>query len=86
MSRRAITLDEARRAYVHRFTCDHVPAWAMRARPDGRFYAPHYASDSEWYGATIFPGERHLSRRSRHCQSDGQTWPHGTALDQPFKR
>jgi hypothetical protein len=34
-------------AYVHRFTGDHKPAWALRPRQDGSAYPLQFASDAE---------------------------------------
>ena len=81
---RAITLNEARNKYPHRYTLEHVPAWARKAREDGTYYAPQYRSDAEWYENTTFPGEGHIPKRSRHCESTGCTWPMGQALTQPL--
>jgi hypothetical protein len=66
--------------YPHRFTMDHVPAWASVERPDGSFYAPQWASDREWYAATTFPGEPGLHGNAKHCASGPCTWPLGQAL------
>lgn len=82
--KRPVTLATARAQYVHRYTLEHVPDWARRpCEGNGRFYAPQYRSDAEWYAATKFPGEGGLSRRSDHCESFGQTWPFGKWLKKP---
>jgi hypothetical protein len=81
---RSLTFEQARATYPHRFTCEHVPRWALRQRDDGTFYAPQYRTDSEWYERTTFPGERHLSKRSPYCESSGQSWPLGQSLPAPF--
>lgn len=81
---RAITFEEAKRLYVHRFTLEHVPVWARKPRPNGTFYAPQFRSDAEWYANTLFPGEGYVSRRSRYCETSGQTWPLGQALTAPL--
>lgn len=86
------TFEKAKLQYVHRFTLDHVPAWAREQREDGTYYAPHFASDREWYDNTIFPGEPgHPDNQTGHyrpksCYTTGQTWPLGQALEQPFTR
>lgn len=75
--------------YVHRFTAEHVPGWA---RGDtgfpGRFYAPQFASDREWYDHTTFPGEEgHLALGDRDsCHTSGQTWPFGQWLPEPYRK
>lgn len=77
---RKITLEEAKRQYVNRYTMEHVPTWARKARPDGLFYAPQYRTDAEWYANTTFPGEEgHIGGKS-HCFSTGATWPLGKEL------
>ena len=76
----ALTLAQAQAQYPHRFTLEHVPAWAKLRAPNGRFYAPQYRTDSEWFALTRFPTDR----RERYCTSSGQTWPMGLWLDQPL--
>lgn len=90
MTARPLTLAEARARYVHRFTLEHVPAWARVAHDHTElgavFYAPQYASDAELYALTIFPGEGDLGPRSRYCESGGQTWPLGQGfLTAPYR-
>lgn len=77
---RPLTLAQACAQYPHRFTMDHVPAWARDQREDGTFYAPQFRSDAEWYELAKFPGEGGLSRRSRYCTSGAPTWPLGKSL------
>jgi hypothetical protein len=81
---RPITFDQAKARYVHRYTMEHVPVWA-RAAHAGRYYAPQYRSDREWYDATLFHGESPLATH-KHCYSSGQTWPLGQWLAAPFQR
>lgn len=81
---RPLTLKQAQASYPHRFTMEHVPAWALHRRSDGTYYAPHYRSDQEWYERTKFPGEAGIHPSVRHCQSDDNTWPLGKALDKPY--
>ena len=90
---RAISFEEAKRSYIHRYTMEHVPQW-VRDRPTPRhsggtsdqYYAPQFRTDREWYDATTFPGEGELDRRSQHCETSGQTWPLGTWLDAPYQK
>lgn len=81
-----MTFDEAKRRYVHRFTMEHVPAWARKVREDGTYYAPQYRSDREWYENTVFPPQHPLGKRCRDCYSTGQTWPLGKAMAYPYKK
>lgn len=76
-----VTFAAAKAQYPHRFTMEHVPAWAREPAPSGKFYAPHFRSDREWYDNTEFPAPR---SRARHCYTSGQTWPVGRWLDTPF--
>jgi hypothetical protein len=83
---RKITFEHATACYVHRFTMDHVPAWARKVAPNGKYYAPQYASDHQWYENTAFYGEAgHLGDKT-HCHTSGQTWPLGQWLDKPYIR
>lgn len=79
-----LSFREACAIYVHRFTMEHVPQWARKQRDDGTYYAPHYASDKEWYDNTVFPPHNPISKKD--CWSSSQTWPLGKALDQPYTR
>lgn len=80
--------------YIHRFTMEHIPAWATR-RPcdDGGdatwYYAPQFFSDREWYDSTVFPGEpghSAISKRVTSCYATGQTWPLGQHLAAPYTK
>lgn len=84
MTKRIISFDEACRKYVHRFTFEHMPQWAMKPL-DGteKYYAPQYASDSTWYDRTLFPGESALACNG-FCYSTAQQWPLGKWLAAPF--
>jgi hypothetical protein len=91
------TFQQACAKYVHRYTMEHVPAWARKPldrsqlvvnKPadEGDYYAPQFRSDLEWYENTLFPGEPgHIGRRT-HCYTTGQTWPLGQWLHQPYAR
>jgi hypothetical protein len=82
------TIEQAKREYVHRFTMEHVPAWAAKPMPNGTHYAPQYASDAEWYANTLFPGEEGNphSPRLGACYSTNPTWPLGHFLTEPYRR
>lgn len=96
MEERKLSFEQACRMYLHRFTMDHVPNWALEPRlypnelPDGRtvarFYAPHFRSDREWYENTKFPGERGWLGIGSECYTTNLTWPLGKSLNQPFKK
>jgi hypothetical protein len=77
---RAIGFNEACHRYVHRYTMEHVPEWATRPAADGRYYAPQYRTDREWYENTIFPGEGYLHYHAKHCESRNQSFPMGQWL------
>ncbi len=81
------TLAQARAQYMYRYTMEHVPAWAREPMPNGRYPAPHFRTDAEWFDHTKFPGEPGLHGNCRHCQTLDQTWPLGSApLAAPFAR
>lgn len=67
---------EARRRYVHRFTGEHVPAWARQPRPDGTAYPVQFADDADWLANTDFPVTKAgaLASRPSDCRSR-PTWP-----------
>jgi hypothetical protein len=70
--------------YVHRYTMEHRPAWAMEPAPNGKYYAPQFRSDREWYTSTRFPGEPgHPTGFKGICYTTGQTWPLGEWLERP---
>lgn len=65
--------------FVHRYTMEHKPQWAMRPRNNGAPYKPHFASDAEWLANTTFhvTNAGAISGRHNHCETTGQTWPQG---------
>lgn len=85
---RKITFETAKAVYTNRYTMEHVPEW-IRKNPmcegNGKFYAPGYASDRQWYDNTTFPGEGHIHPRCQYCESNNQTWPLGQWLDAPYQ-
>lgn len=82
---RPLSFEEACRSYVHRFTKDHVPAWALHPIGENldKYPAPHYASDKEWYDNTEFMGEGTVATR-KYCRSMNESWPCGKFLDKPY--
>jgi hypothetical protein len=81
---RPITFEQAKAQYVYRYTMEHVPAWALRTSETGKYYAPQYSTDAEWYDNTRFPGEHEVGAHDGHCMSTNQSWPLGHWLDAPF--
>jgi hypothetical protein len=73
--------DDCLRQFVHRFTKQHVPAWANKEWKDGITYPVQFASDAEWLSYTFFEvtvkGE--LSKRVHYCESS-PTWPDNPEL------
>lgn len=72
---------EALSAFVHRYTRDHVPAWARTADPKAfpnGVYPVKFASDADWLANTMFAVTRKglLDKRVKHCESS-PTWPDG---------
>lgn len=99
MPARAISLEQARNQYPHRFTMEHVPSWAKwpakhtKGEHAGKVmhYAPQYRTDREWYEHTAFPGEPGhpaygilSAHKETQCHTTGQTWPMGQWLEQPY--
>jgi len=67
---------QATATYVHRYTKEHVPAWAVQ---DGNSVVL-FASDEDWLAHTNFPlnGDGSL-RTTTPCMSS-PTWPHNPEL------
>lgn len=82
---RKMALGEACAKFVHRYTMEHVPAWARVQAPNGKFYAPQFRSDAEWYRNTRFAGEPGHFGRAHECYTTGETWPLGEWLDAPHR-
>jgi hypothetical protein len=80
---RKLTFHQACAQYVHRYTMEHVPTWARKPAPNGKYYAPHFSTDREWYEKTKFVGESELADKY-HCYTSGESWPKGQWLDAPF--
>lgn len=76
------SFNTAKAQYQHRFTMEHVPQWANTPH-NGKYYAPQYRTDKEWYEKTLFPGEPG-SLFDDACYSTGQSWPLGQWLDKPY--
>ena len=79
------TLEKARAMYPHRYTMEHVPNWARMPADKGKFYAPQFRTDAEWYAATLFPGDAGHHGFKDSCMTDAQTWPLGQWLDAPYR-
>lgn len=72
----------ALRAYVHRYTGDHTPAWAKHTtRPDGREYVVQFRDDAEWLANTFFRvrNDGTLAVSVYNCESH-PTWPNNPEL------
>ena len=78
------TFEQATAQYVHRFTLDHMPTWALRPAANGQYYAPQFASDREWYNHTYFRGDPLWIGQGSDCYTSGQTWPLGRWLTAPY--
>ena len=78
-----LSFEQAKAKYVHRFTMEHVPTWASKPAPNGKYYAPQFSSDLEWYDNTLFPPQNPYSRKD--CHTSGQTWPIGQWLDSVYR-
>lgn len=82
---RKLTFEAAKAQFVNRYTMENVPRHAQTPAANGKFYAPQYASDKEWYDRTFFKGENELAT-ARHCYSTNPSWPVGQWLDAPFNK
>ena len=72
-------------AYVHRFTGDHKPNWALRGRRDGSPYHVQFANDADWLHHTKFVVTENgrLDHRYKECFSS-PTWPDDPELRRPI--
>lgn len=75
--------NRARATYPHRYTMEHIPAWARKPAPNGKYYAPQFRTDREWFENTKFPPD---SYDENHCYTSNETWPLGQWLDQPYRK
>lgn len=91
---RKISFEKARGEYTNRYTMEHMPLWARaphvltiagQSTPTGKFYAPQFRTDREWYDNTRFRGEEGWIGIGTDAYTTGQTWPLGQWLDTPFE-
>lgn len=71
-------------AYIHRYTKDHKPAWALWPWKDGKPYPVQFASDADWLANTRFgvtPTGK-IDTRLKYCESS-PTWPDNPELRDP---
>jgi hypothetical protein len=79
-----LSFEDAKRQYIYRYTMEHIPGWARRpCEGNGKFYAPQYSTDREWYDKTQFPPD---SGHKTDCCSSDQSWPLGQWLDKPYMK
>ena len=83
MRNRSISFEQAKACFVHRYTSEHVPEWAKQQLNNGKYPAPQYATDLEWYNNTLFENESALASK-KQCYSTSPSYPLGTYLDKPF--
>lgn len=62
--------------FVHRFTGNHHPNWAIKEWKDGKPYPLQFADDNDWLDNTMFAvrTDGSLDNRVKHCFSS-PTWP-----------
>jgi hypothetical protein len=84
----SIDQEKVKRMFVNRYTCKHVPTWAMQIREDSTYYAPQYINDADWLAHTQFKitNTGNLDMRYCTCLSSDPTWPLGQSLKSPFNK
>jgi hypothetical protein len=82
---KAYSFTEACELFNKRFTMEHAPVWAKMQCSNGKYPAPQFKSDREWYVNTTFPGEKYLDENEKHAISVNQSFPLGYWLDSPYK-
>lgn len=82
------TFEQAKTRYVNRYTMEHVPGWTQIPCENGKYYAPQFRTDAEWYENTLFPEETDCpcSAKDKYCFTTNQSWPLGPWLDAPFHK
>ena len=73
-----LSFEQATARFGYRYTMEHVPNWAKKPCKNGKFYAPQYRTDQEWYDNTVFPPQ------AKYCTQSNESWPLGRWLDTPF--
>lgn len=82
--KRPLDFEAACKRFHQRFTMQHTPPWAKQVcERSGRYPAPYYHNDQEWYKNTEFIGFDSTSAR-KYCRSSNPSWPVGRWLDKPF--
>ena len=71
---------DAKRKFVHRYTRDHVPAWAMVPMPNGKAYPVQFDSDAEWLANTTFTVTKKGELAKRNPCHSVPTWPDNPEL------
>ena len=75
--------ENAKRAYVHRYTREHVPQWARTNVPQqfGETYPLQFDSDADWLAHTLFAVKPNgtLDPKFDECHSTA-TWPDNPEL------
>ena len=82
---RTVSFTEACQRFTNRYTMEHVPGWARQPMPNGKYYAPQFRSDREWYDNTLFKGEHEMAD-AKHCWTQKWTFPLGLFLETPFHK
>lgn len=82
---RPLSIDEARRRFVKRFTLNHIPHWAKHKLPNGKYPGPRYESDQHWYATSEFIGFGATGVR-KYIREGKPTYPVGRFLDAPFTK
>ena len=83
---RPLSFEAACKRFKKRFTLDHTPGWARHiVERTGKYQAPRYNSDMEWYQRSEFIGFATTGSR-KYIRENDPTWPVGRWLDKPFKR
>jgi hypothetical protein len=70
--------------FAHRYTKEHIPAWARQPRPDGSTYPVQFSSDQDWLEHSRFAvtSTGKLDGRVKYCESN-PTWPDNPELRNP---
>lgn len=71
---------EALVKYVHRFTGDHKPRWAIYPRDNGEPYPVQFADDTDWLANTFFPVHRKTGKLRSGDSYTHATWPNNPEL------
>lgn len=81
--------EEAKLAWIYRYTGDHIPIWALEKSENGLYCPVHFKDDTEWLANTRFWvfGYEYLMLLPRRSSESNPTFPLGKEFTaEPFTK